>query len=90
MSYETEIDEPIKVWAFFDPSTSSGQARLFPIAMKWQRRFVKFEKLIFTGQRRKGQNRILTLVCASDTANFELEYNTVNHMWRIRKVMSME
>lgn len=95
MSYETAIDEPVKVWALFDPSThstnsvqaSSGQAMIFPIAMNWQRRFIKFDKLILKTSKRVGQIKILTLICGSDTANYELEYNCESNLWRVTKVM---
>jgi len=42
MSYETEIDEPIKVWVFFDSVADSSH--IFPIAMKWRRQLIKFKK----------------------------------------------
>lgn len=105
MPYETAIDEPVKVWALFDSSlrqaqgklnseqvlsTSSGQVRIFPIAMSWQRRLVKFEKLILITSKRIGQAKILTLVCSSDTANYELEYNCENPLWKVKKVMPFE
>src|SRR3990167_3421695 len=71
---ETEVDEEVKVWAFFDPSSrsSSGQVGIFPIAMSWNRRFVKFEKLIFSSSKKVGDVRLVDLVCASNTSNFEL------------------
>jgi len=84
---ETSIDEQIKVWVMFDPSTSSGQVSISPIAMNWQRRLIKFTKLIFVGSKKIGQVKIVNLVCASGTANFELEYNTDNNLWRLKKVM---
>lgn len=87
MSYETLINDPVKVWAFFDPSPNSDQAKLFPIAMNWQRRFIKFEKVIFSSTKRVGETRLVNLVCASDSANFELEYNTGNYLWKVKKVM---
>ena len=80
MSYETTIDEPVKVWALFDHE-------IFPIAMSWQRKLVKFEKLILKTKKRIGQVKILTLVCASDTANYELEYNSESQIWKVLKVM---
>ena len=86
MSYETLIDEPVKVWAFFDPSTSLG-VNIFPIAMNWRRRLIKFQKLIFAKSYKIGEVKILNLVCASETANFELEYNTQNHLWKLKRIM---
>ncbi len=80
MSYETAIDEPVKVWAFFDRG-------IFPIAMNWQSRLIKFKKLIFFGKRKIGDAKILTFTCASDNGNFELEYNTDNHLWKLKRVM---
>ncbi|MCR4324403.1 MAG: hypothetical protein NUV69_01815 [Candidatus Curtissbacteria bacterium] len=77
------INEQVKVWAFFDNG-------IFPIAMNWQRRFVKFEKLIFSSSKRIGDTKIVSLVCASQTANFELEYNAENYSWKIKKVMPLE
>ena len=80
VDYEAVIDEPIKVWVMFDHG-------IFPIAMNWRRKLVKFEKLVFIGARRVGDVRFLTLVCSSDTANFELEYNSDNHTWKVKKMM---
>lgn len=77
---ETEVDEEVKVWAFFDGG-------IFPIAMNWNRRFVKFEKLIFSSSKKVGDARLVDLVCASDTSNFELEYNTGDYSWRVKKVL---
>lgn len=82
MPYETVIDEPVKVWALFDKG-------IFPIAMNWQRRLVKFEKLILTTSKRIGEAKLLTLICGSDTANYELEYNCENHLWKVKKVMPL-
>jgi len=86
MSYETLINESIKVWAFFDPSTPLG-VNIFPIAMNWRRRLIKFQKLVFASNKKIGEVKILNLVCASETANFELEYNTQNHLWKLKKIM---
>ena len=77
---DTELDDDVKVWAFFDHG-------IFPIAMNWNRRFVKFEKLIFSSTKRVGDTKLVDLVCASDTSNFELEYNASNYSWRVKKVM---
>lgn len=86
---ETEIDEKVKVWAFFDPLTSSGQVDIFPIAMNWNRRFVKFEKVILKTLRKTGSITFVNLVCASETANFELEYDSSNYSWKVKKVMDL-
>ena len=77
---DTELDDDVKVWAFFDHG-------IFPIAMNWNRRFVKFEKLIFSSSKRVGDTKLVDLVCASDTSNFELEYNTGDYSWRVKKVL---
>ena len=102
MSYDTLINEPISVWVFFDPSTGHSTQRvsdsmssrqtwgIFPIAMNWRRRLVKFQKLIFASTRRVGQVKIINLVCSSDTSNFELEYNSENHIWKLTKIMPRE
>ena len=83
----TEIDEKVPVWAFFDPLSNSG---LFPIAMNWRRRFIKFEKVILKTSRRVGNANFVDLVCASDTANFQLEYDVSNYSWKVKKVMEKE
>ncbi|OGD92935.1 hypothetical protein A2697_05415 [Candidatus Curtissbacteria bacterium RIFCSPHIGHO2_01_FULL_41_44] len=80
MSYETLINEPITVWVFFDKG-------IFPIAMNWRRRLIKFQKLIFTSSKKVGETKILNLICASDSANFELEYDSSNYLWTLKKVM---
>ena len=79
---ETDVDERVSVWAFFDGD-------IFPIAMNWNRRFVKFEKVILKTSRKIGSITFLDLVCASSTANFELEYNSSNYLWKVKKVMDL-
>lgn len=79
---ETEVDEEVKVWAFFDRG-------IFPIAMNWQRRFVKFEKVILTTTKKVGNTRLVDLVCASETSNFQLEFNSDNYSWRVKQVMPL-
>lgn len=88
MSYDTLINESVKVWVFFNPS--AGPAHIFPIAMQWRRRLIKFERLIFTSSKKIGETKVINLVCASDSANFELEYNNENHLWKLKKVMSID
>ena len=80
---ETEVDEKVKVWAFFDGD-------IFPIAMNWQRRFVKFERVILKTSHTVGNVRFVDLVCSSQTANFKLEYDSSNYSWRVKKVMSLD
>ena len=82
---DTLIDEQVAVWAFFD--SSIGPVHISPLAMNWRRRLVKFEKLILVTTKRIGATKILSLICASDTACFELEYNSDNNLWRLVKVM---
>jgi hypothetical protein len=89
MTHETIIDEQVKVWAFFDPSASSGQG-IFPIAINWRRRLVKFSRLIFVSSKKVGEVKIINLVCASDGANYELEFDTNNYLWKLKKVMAAE
>jgi hypothetical protein len=89
MTYETLIDEPVKVWAFFDPSQSSGQA-IRPIALSWRRRFIKFDKVIFKTTKKEGQTKIVGLICQGETANFELQYNLDNYSWKLIKMMPRE
>lgn len=83
MTYDTDIDETVSVWAFFDAS-------IHPIAMNWRRRFVKFEKLIFKGTRRVGGTKLISLVCAAAEATFELEFNSDSGIWRLKRVMSAQ
>ncbi len=80
---ETEVDEVVKVWAFFDHG-------IFPIAMNWQRRFVKFEKLILLTTKMVGNNKIVDLICASDSANYELEFNADTYNWKVKRVLSKD
>jgi len=90
MAYETLIDEPVKVWAFFDPSASSEQVGIFPIAIAWRRRLIKLQKVIFEGTRKIGEAKLISLVCAGENANFELEYNASDYSWRLKKVLEKE
>lgn len=80
MTDDALIDEKVAVWAFFD----SG---IQPIAMNWRRRFVKFEKLIFAGSKHVGNTKIVNLVCSANDANFELEFNSNNNIWKLKRVM---
>lgn len=83
MDYEILVNEPVKVWVFFNNG-------IFPIAMNWRRRFVKFQKLILVTTKRVGQVKIMNLICVSDTSNFELEYNSDNQIWKLTRVMPKE
>ena len=95
---DTEVNEKIKVWAFFDPSTdstsslqaSSGQASIFPIAILWRRRLIKLEKLVFASSRKDGLTKLVDLICAGEGANYVLEYNTATYNWKLKKVMGKE
>lgn len=84
------IDEKVKIWVFFDPSTGLGQAAILPIAMSWRRRLIKFKGLIFKSTRKIGSTRIINLVCQAEGSNFELEFNTESYLWKVKKVMSDE
>ncbi|MBI4037763.1 hypothetical protein HY382_01805 [Candidatus Curtissbacteria bacterium] len=89
MTSDVLINEKIKVWAFFDETPVNGTS-IFPIAVSWRRRLIRLDKLIFSSSRRVGHEKILGLVCRGENANYELEYNTSTHSWRMRKVMSTE
>jgi|GEM_PF-5119334 len=80
---ETEVNEKIKVWTFFDDDTSP----IFPLAISWRRRLIKLHKLIFFSTQRVGGEKILRLICAGEEANFELEYTPSTYSWKLRKVM---
>ena len=60
-----------EIWVLFDFSASPRQ--ISPIAMNWQKRLIKFQKVIFTSIKKRGEVKILNLICASEGANFELE-----------------
>lgn len=85
---ETEVNEQVSVWAFFD--TGHETTRISPIAMNWRRRFIKFEKLVLITAKRVGGVKLLDLICASNGSTYELEYNTLSSLWRVKKVMSRE
>lgn len=88
MSDDTPINESISVWVFFDPLGKGG--KIFPIAISWRRRLIKFKKLIFVTSHRVGETRLVNLVCAGDSANYEIEYNASNNLWKLVKVMPSE
>lgn len=90
MSSDATINEPVSVWAFFDPTAGFGQVHISPIAILWRRRLVKFAKLIFVASKRVGEVKIVSLVCAAEGANYELEYNSATHLWKLVKVMPMD
>lgn len=78
-----EVNESIKVWAFFDKE-------IFPIAISWRRRLIKIQKVIFITTKKVGTVKLINLTCASDSANFELEYNSNNSLWKLKKVMTQD
>ncbi|HSX19437.1 MAG TPA: hypothetical protein VLE91_04910 [Candidatus Saccharimonadales bacterium] len=78
---DLEIDEKIKVWAFFDDG-------IFPIAMNWRRRYIKFEKLLLKTSKRIGNVKFTSLICAAADSTFELEMNNENNLWTLKKVMN--
>lgn len=77
---DTEINELVKVWVFFNNG-------IFPIAISWRRRLVKFSRVIFQSSKQIGQTKLTNLICEADGANFELEYNNENYSWKLKKVM---
>ena len=77
---ETLINESIKVWAVFDSGIS-------PVAMNWQNRLIKFDKVILKTDFLKGKTKITNLVCANNNAVYELEYNHQNFLWILKKIM---
>lgn len=83
MSEDTQINEQVTVWAFFDRD-------IFPLAMNWRRRLVKFEKVIFHSSKKVGVSKLVEIVCQSNDANFELEYNSDNYLWKLKKIMPKE
>jgi hypothetical protein len=83
MTPDTIINEQVTVWAFFDRD-------VFPIAMNWRRRLIKFEKVIFKSTKKAGIVKLLDIVCESGDANFELEYNSENYLWKLKRVMPKE
>lgn len=86
MTNDAVIDEKVKVWVFFDEFPSA----IFPIAMSWRRKLIKFKKLIFKSTRKIGSTRIVNLICQAEGGNFELEFNTESYLWKVKKVMSDE
>lgn len=81
MTWDTSIDERVSVWAFFDKG-------IFPVAMNWRRRLVKFDKLILTTTKKVGDIHLVDIICASDTSNYELEYNSSTYIWKVKRVIS--
>ena len=77
---ETLINESIKVWAVFDSGIS-------PVAMNWQNRLIKFDKVILKTDLFKGKTKITSLVCTNNNAAYELEYNHQNFLWILKKIM---
>ena len=77
---ENLINESIKVWAVFDCGIS-------PVAMNWQNRLIKFDKVILKTDFFKGKTKITNLVCANNNAAYELEYNHQNYSWKLIKIM---
>ncbi len=79
----TSVNERVKVWAVFDNG-------IYPIAMDWNNRRVKFKNLIFKSAHRVGEKRFLNMVCQSDSANFELEFDTESYVWWLKQVVAQE
>lgn len=84
----TIIDERVKVWVKFDSSDPVG--KIFPVAMSWQNRIIKFKNLIFKSAHRMGEKRFINLICESDSANFELEFDSESYVWWLKKVIAIE
>jgi hypothetical protein len=82
------IDERVEVLVRFDSTSSVG--KIFPVAMTWKDRTIQFKDLIFTSAHRVGEKRFLSLVCQSDSANFELEFDSESYCWWLRKVVAQE
>lgn len=80
---DMEIDEAVRVWAFFD-------RKIFPIAMNWRRRYIKFDKTILMTIRRVGDVRMVDLICVGEGANYQLEYNSSNYLWKVKRVMEKD
>ena len=74
------INEKVKVIAVFDNG-------IFPIAMDWNNRHVRFRSLIFKSAHRVGEKRFVDLVCRSDTASFELEFDSESYVWWLKRVI---
>lgn len=86
MSY-IEINEAVKVWAFFDDGLPrSVEGGIFPIAISWRRRLIRFQKLIFQSARKIGETKIVSLVVSADNSNYELEYNLNTFVWKLKRV----
>lgn len=85
MSSDTLVDELVKVWCFFDNSLRPGH--ISPIAISWRRHLVKFAQLVFVSSKKVGEVTIINLVCASEGANYELEYNSQTQLWKLKRVM---
>lgn len=83
---DTLINERVKVWVKFDSSDRLG--KIFPVAMSWQNRMIKFKNLIFKSAHRIGEKRFISLVCESDGANFELEFDSESYIWWLKRVVS--
>ena len=77
---ETAVGESIKVWAAFDSGIS-------PIAMHWQNRLIKFDKVILKTDLLRGKTKISRIVCTNNNAAYELEYNHQNYSWKLIKIM---
>jgi len=84
----TPINERVEVLARFDPTANLG--KIFPVAMTWKNRRVEFKDLIFTSAHRIGEKRFVSLICKSDSADFELEFDSESYCWWLRKVVARE
>lgn len=80
---DASINQRVKVWAVFDNG-------ILPIAMDWNNRRIKFKNLIFKSAHRVGEKRFINLVCQSDTANFELEFDSESYVWWLKRVIAQE
>lgn len=83
MADDILINEQVKVWTFFDGD-------IFPIAISWRRRLIKFQKVIFKTTKQVGEVKLVKLICEGTSANFELEYNSNNYLWKLKRVISKD
>lgn len=84
----TPINERVEVLVRFDSTASIG--KIFPVAMTWKNRTIEFKDLIFTSAHRIGEKRFVNLICKSDSADFELEFDSESYCWFLKRVVAQE
>lgn len=89
----TQIDEPIKVYAFYEttpPRPSRLKAlphkKIMPLSFIWREREYKVEDLTYVWHNKKGETDYYHFAVSDGTNIYELVYNTKTFDWILHRI----